>query len=405
MADSFNLLRRVRSLDIAPELTGYSGVVIYAGQDDDGNNIEYLAGDQTGTVLEITNEWGSQAQADAIYNKICGYKYQPYKAGGTRIDPSAEIGDAVTVSDVYGGVFSRATTYGRHIISNLEAPSKEEVEHEFQIQSPSNRQYERFTRTVRASLSITAAKIAAEVEDRITENNILRATLSQQADMIEAKVSKEGGDPASFSWKLLSTMFSVSGKNEEKFRVDEDGAFVNGIIRATGGKIGGFDIQANYLSYNGQTWGGTNSTGIYAGPSGIQCGPAETGVRITSTGNLYAENGYFRGSVNAGNIQYGGNAGYLSGSGLASHSVYGSQIGYNTISTSYTSGGINTSLGYADFANGVFNGWNRARQIACDQLSSSEILLDGKKLGMSTINYVDYNGKSRSINVVTWSTR
>ena len=405
MADSFNLLRRVRSLDIAPELTGYSGVIIYAGQDDDGNNIEYLAGDQTGTVLEITNEWGSQAQADAIYSKICGYKYQPYKAGGTRIDPSAEIGDAVTVSDVYGGVFSRATTYGRHIISNLEAPSKEEVEHEFQIQSPSNRQYERFTRTVRASLSITAAKIAAEVEDRITENNILRATLSQQADMIEAKVSKEGGDPASFSWKLLSTMFSVSGKNEEKFRVDEDGAFVNGIIRATGGKIGGFDIQANYLSYNGQTWGGTNSTGIYAGPSGIQCGPAETGVRITSTGNLYAENGYFRGSVNAGNIQYGGNAGYLSGSGLASHSVYGSQIGYNTISTSYTSGGINTSLGYADFANGVFNGWNRARQIACDQLSSSEILLDGKKLGMSTINYVDYNGKSHSVNVVTWSTR
>ena len=405
MADSFNLLRRVRSLDIAPELTGYSGVVIYAGQDDDGNNIEYLAGDQTGTVLEITNEWGSQAQADAIYSKICGYKYQPYKAGGTRIDPSAEIGDAVTVSDVYGGVFSRATTYGRHIISNLEAPSKEEVEHEFQIQSPSNRQYERFTRTVRASLSITAAKIAAEVEDRITENNILRATLSQQADMIEAKVSKEGGDTASFSWKLLSTMFSVSGKNEEKFRVDEDGAFVNGIIRATGGKLGGFDIQSNYLSYNGQTWGGTNSTGIYAGPSGIQCGPAETGVRITSSGNLYAENGYFRGSVNAGNIQYGGNAGYLSGSGLASHSVYGSQIGYNTISTSYTSGGINTSLGYADFANGVFNGWNRARQIACDQLSSSEILLDGKKLGMSTINYVDYNGKSHSVNVVTWSTR
>ena len=74
MADSFNLLRRVRSLDIAPELTGYSGVVIYAGQDDDGNNIEYLAGDQTGTVLEITNEWGSQAQADAVYNKISDYK-------------------------------------------------------------------------------------------------------------------------------------------------------------------------------------------------------------------------------------------------------------------------------------------------------------------------------------------
>ena len=67
MAESFNLLRRVRSLDIAPELSGYSGVVIFVGQDKDGNNIEYRAGDRTGTVLEITNEWGSQAQANAIY--------------------------------------------------------------------------------------------------------------------------------------------------------------------------------------------------------------------------------------------------------------------------------------------------------------------------------------------------
>ena len=89
MAESFNLLRRVRSLDIAPELAGYSGVVIFAGQDEKGNNIEYRAGDRTGTVLEITNEWGSQAQADAIYRKIRGFKYQGYKADGTRIDPSS----------------------------------------------------------------------------------------------------------------------------------------------------------------------------------------------------------------------------------------------------------------------------------------------------------------------------
>ena len=128
MSEAFNLLRRVRSLDIAPELSGYSGVVIFAGQDDDGNNIEYRAGDRTGTVLEITNEWGSQAQADAIYRKIRGFKYQPYKAGGTSIDPSAEIGDAVTVSDIYSGVFAKKTTFGRHIRTDLEAPSKEEVE-------------------------------------------------------------------------------------------------------------------------------------------------------------------------------------------------------------------------------------------------------------------------------------
>lgn len=43
MAESFNLLRRVSSLDTSMELPAYSGVVIFAGQDDEGNNIEYRA--------------------------------------------------------------------------------------------------------------------------------------------------------------------------------------------------------------------------------------------------------------------------------------------------------------------------------------------------------------------------
>lgn len=386
MAESFNLLRRVRSLDIAPELSGYSGVVIFAGQDEDGNNIEYRAGDRTGTVLEITNEWGSQAQADAIYRKIRGFKYQGYKADGTRIDPSSEIGDAITVSDIYGGVFGKYTTYGRHIVTDLEAPSKEEVEHEFQIQSPTNRQYERFTRSVRASLSITASKIAAEVEDRQAADSLLRATLNIHAQEIEARVTKEGGDPASFSWKLLETMFSVSGKSEEKFRVDENGAYVNGIIRATGGKIGGFDIQSNYLSYNGQTWGGTNTTGAYIGQSGIQLGK---NFKVDMQGNLYASSGTFAGDVYAGNIQYGGSAGYMSGGGISSGSIYGNRLASHTVGTAYTSSGINTSLGYADFSNGVFNGWNTASNIYANSVVAKSSL------------YIPYGGGTRKVSVDT----
>ena len=295
MAESFNLLRRVRSLDIAPELSGYSGVVIFAGQDDDGNNIEYRAGDRTGTVLEITNEWGSQAQADAIYRKIRGFKYQPYKAGGTSIDPSSEIGDAVTVSDIYGGVFVKRTTFGRHIRTDLEAPSKEEVEHELQIQSPTNRQYERFTRSIRANLSITASKIAAEVEDRQEADNLLRATLNIHAQEIEAKVSKEGGDDASdFWWKLLSTGWDAGTGSKTVFAVKKTGAYVDGEIRATTGKIGNWDINSNYLSYNGQTWGGTNTTGAYIGQSGIQLGK---NFKVDMQGNLTATGGTFDGTV------------------------------------------------------------------------------------------------------------
>ena len=43
MTESFNLLRRVQSLDISPELSGYSRVTIYAGQDEEGKDKIYTA--------------------------------------------------------------------------------------------------------------------------------------------------------------------------------------------------------------------------------------------------------------------------------------------------------------------------------------------------------------------------
>lgn len=399
MAEAFNLLRRVKSLDISPEQPAYSGVVIFAGQDEEGNNIEYSAGDRTGTVLEITNEWGSQAQADAIYQKIRGFQYQPYRATGSQLDPSVEIGDAVTVKDTYGGVFKKAISFGRYASTDIEAPSKEEVEHEFQIQSPTNRQYERFTRSVRSSLSITASKIAAEVEDRQAADNLLRATLNIHAQEIEAKVSKEGGNSSSFGWKLTATGWSVYGNGSEIFGVDRYGAYVNGEIRASSGKIGGFDIQSNYLSYNNQTWGGTNSTGIYAGPNGIQCGSASNGVQITSSGSLYAENGYFRGSVNAGNIQYGGNAGYMSGGGISSGSISGNRLASHTVGTAYTSSGINASLGNADWAYGALNGWNTVENLS---VSNGGFKLGGKYVQRASTSFTDGTGRTISISYLKW---
>lgn len=395
MAESFNLLRRVKSLDTAPETDGYSGVAIFAGQDEAGNNIEYFAGDRSGKVLEITNEWGSQAQADAIYRKIRGFRYQPYKAAGTTIDPSVEIGDAVTIADTYGGVFLRATDY-RDTTSDLEAPSNEEIEHEFQIQSPTNRQYERFTRSVRASLTLSASKIAAEVEDRKAEDNVLRATLQVQANAIEARVTKEGGDASSFWWKLLSDSWSVGSGNQEILGVRKGGAYITGEIRATNGKIGGFDIKGDYLSYNGQTWGGTNTWGAYLGTDGLQLGQ---NFRVDMAGNLEAASGRFTGEVYAGRINYGGDAGYFSGGGLSGGSVGAGKIVGNSLGTGQFAGGVNTSLGYADFANGVFNGWNTAPSLSTEDKG---LVIGGHRVAVASTSFRDGTGGTVSLRYLTW---
>lgn len=395
MAESFNLLRRVKSLDTAPETDGYSGVTIFAGQDEEGNNIEYFAGDRSGKVLEITNEWGTQAQADAIYKKIRGFRYQPYKAAGTTIDPSVEIGDAVTVADTYGGVFLRATDY-RDTTSDLEAPSNEEIEHEFQIQSPTNRQYERFTRSVRSSLSITATKIAAEVEAREEADKAIRATLSVQADAIKARVEKTVGDKTSdFWWDLQANSWNVGSKSKTIFSVQEGGAIVEGEIRATSGKIGGLDIQKDYLSYNGQTWGGTNTWGCYIGSSGIQLGK---NFKVDMAGNLEAASGRFTGEVYAGRINYGGDAGHLWGEAISEGSVsggWGGQIASGTVSTVNTTGGINTSLGYANFAADVFN-WRQVAPYVCTNF----VVIDGKRFGPGTLRYKNQNGTTTTTTVL-----
>lgn len=375
MAESFNLLRRVQSLDISPELPGYSRVTIYAGQNEKGENKIYTVGDDTGTTLEITNEWGTQEMAEAILKKIQGWRYQPYKAGGSSIDPSAEIGDAVTISDIYGGIFAKKTTYGKYIRTDLEAPSKEEVEHEFQVQSPTDRQYARFTSDVRSKLTIQAKEIAARVEKTYGKDD--KGTITK-----------------SFWWSLQPESWEVGNQEGKIFGVYEGYAYVEGEIRATSGQIGGFTIKDGYLCTNGQGWGGSNSNGIYIGPEGIQCGSASAGVQLTSDGNLYAENGYFRGNVSAGKIDYGGDDGYFSGSGLVSHSVYGSQIGYSTISTAYTNSGINTSLDYADTFNDACNG-TYVEEFYASYLYTAYLYVNGDRYKPVTIQ--DLNGDYYSV--------
>lgn len=381
MSDAVNILRSMESFEKAEQFDGFSRVVIIVSDE-----IEYSSGSDTGRTLTLNCPWGTQEIADNILQSIKGFQYQPMTANGALVDPSAEIGDGISANGVYSGIYSIGVKFNSNLPSDISAPSDEEIDEEFPYKSSQERKVERQNKEIRASLSIQADRITQEVTERQNQVGELRATLNVQAQQIEAKVSKEGGNSSSFGWKLTATGWSVYGNGSEKFRIDKDGAYVNGEIRATSGKIGGFDIQSNYLSYNGHTWGGTNTTGAYIGVSGIQLGK---NFKVDMQGNLTAASGTFTGNVYAGNIQYGGSAGYLSGSGLASHSVYGSQIGYNTISTAYTSGGINTSLGYADFSNGVFNGWNTASSIYANSVTAKSSL------------YIPYSGGTRKVSVKT----
>lgn len=366
----------------------YSKVVINV--DDD---ISYEAGTETGSTLTVSIPFGTQKMADEMLERVKGKFYHPYNAETAIIDPAVEIGDAVEVNGVYGGVYKMSKNFDSLYSADISAPAKSEIGNEYPYYSSETREIVRQRKETRASVKILTDEIALEVSEREKQGKELTAELKVHSEQISARVTKTGGDSSSFGWDLLDDSWTVKANNTTVFQITESGAEVRGKITALSGKIGGFDIQSDYLSYNNQAWGGTNEQGIYIGVKGIQCGSKASGVQITPDGKLYAENGYFRGNVSAEQIQYGWDSegnynGYFNGEGLESRSVSGLEIKESTVTTANTNYGINTSLAYADFSNDVFNGDDTATWVLTDFLQIS-----GHQIAFGSIN---------GTNVLTW---
>ena len=202
------------------------------------------------------------------------------------------------------------------------------------------------------------------------------------------------------------------GDNTNHVKATKDGKFVAnsativGDLTAKTGMIGGFSIDGEAITYSGLNWGDKRD-GLYIGPKGIQLGKF---FQVDSSGNLSAHSGTFSGNVYAGNIQHGvdpddgTNYGTFSGSGITSGTVTGGKIASGAISRGKVNDELETIFQHAESTYAVIFGDAIADDIACDQLSADEILLAGKKLGRSTIVYVDSGGSPHTINVVTWNT-
>lgn len=393
MSDVINVRKSLSSLEKQDTFNGYSKVVVVVSDE-----MEYSAGTDSGRTLTLDCPWGTQKMAEDILSRIQGFQYQPYTADGAHIDPAAEIGDGFAAGNLYSGIYSKNVSHGALYTANVSAPGGEKINYKYEYKTPTQRKIERHYSEMKSTFKVQADQISAEVSARIEQGNELTSRLDIQSDQISARVTKTGGSSSSFGWELLNDSWTVKANNTTVFKVTKSGAEVRGKITALSGKIGGFDIQSEYLSYNNQVWNGTNSRGIYIGVNGIQCGSEANGVQITPTGNLYAENGYFRGSVSAGRIDYGGDDGYFNGGGITSGSIsggYGGQIYGGSIGNYAVSGGINTSLGYADFANGVFNGWNTASYVDAAVLFASSFYFKDYEVAWRTIK--DGNGLSQTV--------
>ena len=329
--------KAIRSLDVSPQFDGYSGVEIVVSED-----TAYFEGNRTGRVLQIHNQWGTQAQAQYILNKIRGFQYQPFRAEDAIIDPAAELGDGVTVSEIYSGIYLLSKKYGPMMLSAVEAPQDKELDHEYPFEPKQDRIYRRELAQQQAQIRITQQDIAAEVSrasaaegtlntkvtqtadairsevtratqaegtlnTKVTQTasaitsevtratkaeGTLRSSITQNANSIAAKVSKSGGSSASFGWTLTDNSWTLTSGNTTVFKATSAGIEVRGKITAISGFIGngnnGFTISAKAL-YNGMTsLADTEKNGVYIGTDGIALGKGA--FKVTSAGAVTAKN-------------------------------------------------------------------------------------------------------------------
>lgn len=304
----FNLDQKVRSLQIGRSIPAYTGVSVNAGQDSSGNERIYYAGDDSGYVLEVSTPYGSQQVADSLLAglKLRGIGYDAYDSDGALLDPSAEIGDAVTINGTRSTILTRSVNHGRLMAATISSPFDEEVNHEYQYESKTRREFKR-------------------------ESAYTRARLTIAEDSIEAKVSRTGGNASSFGWILTADNHVWYADNTEVMRVDRNGLTVKGRVEATSGVIGGCTIENGVLKV-----GSANVTNLSIGNN----------FNVDSSGNMTANNATITGTLTVGGNQI--TAANLYTGAYQSSQNYGSWNGaaVSTSAGGYCYGGAGYGYGY-----------------------------------------------------------
>lgn len=163
--DRIYLQRSARNIEESPSYVPYSKVRIIVGEEEDGTQLVYEAGDDSFRTLEITNPYGTQEIANSILSKIQGFSYKPFTADGAILNPAAELGDAVNVGEVYSFIANMDTTFSPLMSATISAPEDSNIDHEYPYESSESKEIARKINGAKASFIVEIGRIEASLED------------------------------------------------------------------------------------------------------------------------------------------------------------------------------------------------------------------------------------------------
>lgn len=332
------------------------------------------AGDDTGYEIVADCPHATQSMVNALLSQFKGYRYQMFTADSANLDPAAELGDGITVGNVYS-VISRLDDDGSGY-SGVSAPGEAELEEEFPTEGPITRAFNKKISDTRATITKTASEIRFEVTQG---DNANKSLIEQTATSIRQEISAgESGSKSLIEQTAAAIRQEVlSGDSANKSLIDQNAAQIQlrveksgvisainqsaekitinagkisleglvtvnktfqidsqGYLKCTGGTIGGFTIGTSSI-YNGMSTFSSTDNGVYIGTNGIALGGGD--FSVSSSGYLTAKQGSFTGAVNATSGTFSGTV-YASYGSFDSVSISGSTI--TSSSFSGTAGSI-----------------------------------------------------------------
>lgn len=217
---------------------------------DDSNAI--TAGDDSGLEITATCPHATQEMVNALLSQLQGYQYQSFTADAANLDPSAELGDGVTVSGVYS-TLSRLDDDGEGF-PDISAPGEVALEEEYPAAGPMTQEFNRQIAQTRSLISKTSEEILLQVDDLGDQV----ASISTKLDSITLTV--QNGSTSS-TIKLMAGSAEISSQTIQMNGLVTFTGLQNGTTTIDGACIKTGTIDADRLNLTGAiTFGDLSSS-------------------------------------------------------------------------------------------------------------------------------------------------
>ena len=263
----FYVGNRATSFSEFPEYKEYTRVSLYY----DSETLKATVGNDTGREMVLvspflpTNTSDCETLAQNILNKLSGFNYQPFKATGAELDPSADLGDTLTVGGIESFIGQLDTTFNQAFISDINTPSGDDIEHEYPYVSQEQRQIERTIATTRSLITKTAEEIRLEVSNEL---NGLSSSIDVKLGSITSTVQGLDGRVTTVEQTATGLTSSVQGLNGQISTLKQTDSSLQSQITGVSGSISTLDQKIDSISLSVSN--GTNSSTISLTVDGVK---------------------------------------------------------------------------------------------------------------------------------------